>query len=106
MATQQIKRSKRYRKSVEMVDLTKSYTVAEASALLSTLPKAKFDETVELYAKLTVDPRKSDQMVRGTLQLPYGSGKTVRVIVFTEKPKEALAAGADEAGLADLIEKV
>lgn len=106
MATQQIKGSKRYRQSVEMTDLTKTYSVAEASALLNKLPKAKFDETVELYAHLTVDPRKSDQMVRGTLQLPHGSGKTVRVIVFTEKPEEALAAGAEEAGLEDLIEKV
>lgn len=106
MATQQIKGSKRYRKSVEMTDLTKTYSVEEASALLNTLPKAKFDETVEVYAHLAVDPRKSDQMVRGTLQLPHGSGKTVRVIVFTENPDEAKAAGADEAGLDDLIEKV
>ncbi|MEM8867477.1 MAG: 50S ribosomal protein L1 [Verrucomicrobiota bacterium] len=106
MPTQQIKGSKRYRKAVEMTDLTKDYTVVEASALLNTLPKAKFDETVELYAHLTVDPRKSDQMVRGTLQLPHGSGKTVRVIVFTENPDEAIAAGAEEAGLDELIEKV
>ncbi|MEM1223784.1 MAG: 50S ribosomal protein L1 [Verrucomicrobiota bacterium] len=101
-----MKGSKRYRKAVEMTDLTKAYSVVEASALLNTLPKAKFDETVELYAHLTVDPRKSDQMVRGTLQLPHGSGKTVRVIVFTENPEEAIAAGADEAGLDELIEKV
>lgn len=106
MATQQIKGSKRYRQSADMVDLEKTYTVAEASALLNKLPKAKFDETVELYAHLTVDPRKSDQMVRGTLQLPHGSGKTVRVIVFTENPEEAIAAGAEEAGLDELIEKV
>ena len=106
MATQQIKGSKRYRKSVEMADLTKTYSVEEASALLNTLPKAKFDETVEIYARLEVDPRKSDQMVRGTVKLPQGSGKTVRVIVFTENPEAALAAGADEAGLEDLIEKV
>ncbi|TVP80765.1 MAG: 50S ribosomal protein L1 [Puniceicoccaceae bacterium] len=106
MATQQIKGSKRYRSSVEMTDLTKTYSVEEASALLNKLPKAKFDETVEIYAHLAVDPRKSDQMVRGTLQLPHGSGKTVRVIVFTENPDEAKAAGADEAGLDDLIEKV
>ena len=106
MATQQIKGSKRYRSAVEMTDLTKTYSVEEASALLNKLPKAKFDETVEVYAHLAVDPRKSDQMVRGTLQLPHGSGKTVRVIVFTENPDEALAAGADEAGLDDLIEKV
>lgn len=106
MPTQQIKGSKRFRQAAEMVDLAKTYTVSEASALLNTLPKAKFDETVELYAHLTVDPRKSDQMVRGTLKLPNGSGKTVRVIVFTENPEEALAAGAEEAGLDDLIEKV
>jgi large subunit ribosomal protein L1 len=106
MATQQIKGSKRYRSAVEMADLTKTYTVEEASALLNKLPKAKFDETVELYAHLSVDPRKSDQMIRGTLQLPHGSGKTVRVIVFTENPAEAVEAGADEAGLDDLIEKV
>ena len=106
MATQQIKGSKRYRKSVEMADLTKTYSVEEASALLNTLPKAKFDETVEIYARLEVDPRKSDQMVRGTVKLPQGSGKTVRVIVFTENPEAALSAGADEAGLDDLIEKV
>lgn len=106
MATQQIKGSKRYRSAVEMTDATKTYSVEEASALLNKLPKAKFDETVEIYAHLTVDPRKSDQMVRGTLSLPNGSGKTVRVIVFTENPDEALEAGADEAGLDDLIEKV
>ena len=106
MATQQIKGSKRYRESAKMVDLTKTYTVSEASALLDKLPKAKFDETVELYAHLTVDPRKSDQMVRGTLQLPHGSGKTVRVIVFTENPEEAISAGADKAGLDDLIDEV
>ena len=106
MATQQIKGSKRYRKSVELADLTKTYSVEEASALLNTLPKAKFDETVEIYARLEVDPRKSDQMVRGTVKLPHGSGKTVRVIVFTENPEAALTAGAEEAGLEDLIEKV
>ena len=106
MATQQIKGSKRYRSAVEMTDLTKTYSVEEASALLSKLPKAKFDETVEIYAHLAVDARKSDQMVRGTLSLPNGSGKTVRVIVFTEDADEATAAGAEEAGLDDLIEKV
>lgn len=106
MATQQIKGSKRYRESAKKVDFEKTYDVSEASALLDKLPKAKFDETVELYARLSVDPRKSDQMVRGTLQLPHGSGKTVRVIVFTENPDEAISAGADKAGLDDLIEEV
>lgn len=106
MATQQIKGSKRYRESANQVDFSKNYTVQEASALLNKLPKAKFDETVELYAHLSVDPRKSDQMVRGTLQLPHGSGKAVRVIVFTENPEEAISAGADKAGLDDLIEEI
>ena len=106
MPTQQIKGSKRYRQALNMTDMTKTYSVADASALLNTLPKAKFDETVEVYAHLTVDPRKSDQMVRGTLKLPHGSGKSVRVIVFTDNPDEAKAAGAEEAGLDDLIEKV
>ncbi len=106
MATQQTKGSKRYREAAKMVDFNKAYTVSEASALLDKLPKAKFDETVELYARLAVDPRKSDQMVRGTLQLPQGSGKTVRVIVFTENPDEAISAGADKAGLEDLIAEV
>ena len=106
MLTQQIKGSKRYKEAASKVDFAQSYSLQDASALLNTLPKAKFDETVELYAHLTVDPRKSDQMVRGTLQLPHGSGKTVRVIVFTENPEEALENGADAAGLDDLIEKV
>ena len=106
MLTQQIKGSKRYKEAASKVDLAQSYSLQDASALLNSLPKAKFDETVELYAHLTVDPRKSDQMVRGTLQLPHGSGKTVRVIVFTENPEEALENGADAAGLDDLIEKV
>ena len=106
MSTQQIKGSKRYRESAKIVDSDKTYTVSDASALLNKLPKAKFDETVELYAHLTVDPRKSDQMIRGTLQLPHGSGKTVRIIVFTENPDEALSAGAHKAGLEDLIEEV
>ena len=90
---------------VAKLDAEKLYSVDEALATLRE-HKAKFDETVEVYAHLAVDPRKSDQMVRGTLQLPHGSGKTVRVIVFTENPEEALAAGAEEAGLDELIEKV
>jgi large subunit ribosomal protein L1 len=106
MLTQQIKGSKRYKEAASKVDLNKSYSLQDASALLLTLPKAKFDETVELQAHLTVNPLKSDQMVRGTLQLPHGSGKTVRVIVFTERPEEALELGAEAAGLDDLIEKI
>jgi large subunit ribosomal protein L1 len=89
MATHQIKGSKRYRSAVNLTDRSKLHSVSDASALLNKLPKAKFDETVELYAHLSVDPRKSDQMVRGTLQLPHGSGQQVRVIVFTENTQEA-----------------
>ena len=106
METQKIKGSKRYKDSLSKVDRDKLYEIQEASQLLNNFPKAKFDETVEIYAYLNIDPRKSDQMVRGTLQLPHGSGKSVRVIVFTENPEEALQNGAKEAGLDDLIEKV
>lgn len=104
--TLKIKGSKRYRSAITGFDKTKTCTVAEASEQLAQFAKVNFDETVEVYAHLAVDPRKSDQMVRGTIQLPNGSGKTVKVVVFTEDPAAALAAGADEAGLDDLIEKV
>jgi large subunit ribosomal protein L1 len=70
------------------------------------MPKVRFDETVELSIHPNVDPKQSDQMVRGIVSLPNGSGKRVRVLVFTEKPEEAIAAGADFAGLEDLIEKI
>lgn len=106
MTTLQIKGSKRYRSAFEMTDRSKTYSLEEASALLNRLPKVKFDETVEIYAHLAVDPRKSDQMVRGIFRLPHGSGRVMRVIAFTENPEEARSAGADEAGLDDLIEKI
>jgi large subunit ribosomal protein L1 len=101
-----VKLTKRFRAAQEAADLTKQYTVAEAVDALAKLPKANFDETVELSLKLLVDPRKGDEMVRGTVMLPHGSGKTVRVIAFTSDPEAALAAGAIEAGLEELIEKV
>jgi large subunit ribosomal protein L1 len=100
------KQSKRYRGASEKVDRTKQYELEEAIELLYALPAAKFDETVELSLKLLADPKQGTQMVRGTVNLPNGSGKTVRVIVFTEDAEAALAAGADEAGLDDLIKKV
>jgi large subunit ribosomal protein L1 len=100
------KQSKRYRGASEKVDRTKQYELEEAIELLYSLPAAKFDETVELSLKLLADPKQGTQMVRGTVNLPNGSGKTVRVIVFTEDAEAALAAGADEAGLDDLIKKV
>lgn len=101
-----VKLSKRFKQANELVDLTQAYELADAVSVLYKTPAAKFDETVEVAAHLNVDPRHSDQMVRGTVNLPHGSGKTVRVIVFTEKPQEALDAGADVAGLEDLLKKV
>jgi len=100
------KQSKRYRSAVKVADLTKDYPLAEAVSVLTKFPAAKFDETVELSIRLGVDPAQGDQMVRGTTPLPNGSGKKVRVIVFTDAPDVALKAGADEAGLADLMKKV
>ncbi|WP_269541416.1 50S ribosomal protein L1 [Cerasicoccus fimbriatus] len=100
------KLSKRMAAAREGVDLTKAYTLDEAVETLSKFPTAKFDETIEVYAHLGVDPRQTTQMVRGTVALPHGSGKQVVVVVFTENPDEAKAAGAEYAGLDDLIEKV
>ena len=98
--------SKRYVAAAKVADLAKDHPVAAAAEILKKMPSAKFDETVEISACLGVDPKQSDQMVRGTVSLPAGSGKKIRVIVFTENPQEALAAGADAAGLNDLIDKV
>ncbi len=98
--------SKRYRAAAKAADLTKSYTLAEAVEVLAKFPQAKFDETVELSFRLGVDPTQGDQMVRGTTPLPNGSGKKVRVLVFTDNPEVALKAGADHAGLQDMMTKV
>ena len=100
------KHSKRYRSAVKVADLTKEYSLKEAVDILGKVPKAKFDETVELSFRLGVDPAQGDQMVRGTTPLPNGSGKKVRVLVFTDNPQAALAAGADYAGLQDLMAKI
>ncbi len=98
--------SKRIQAAREQVDRLKYYPLPEAVETLGRFPKAKFDETVELAIHLGVDPRQSSQMVRGTVNLPHGSGKSVRVIVFTEDPEAATAAGADEAGLDDLLTRI
>src|SRR6201982_1784845 len=97
------KPSKRYASALKVADLTKDYPLNEAVEILAKFPKAKFDETVELSFRLGVDPSQGDQMVRGTTPLPNGSGKKIRVLVFTDDPAKALAAGADFAGLADLM---
>jgi len=100
------KKSKRYRSAVAVADLGKDYPLKEAVNLLAKFPKAKFDETVEISLRLGVDPTAGDQMVRGTTPLPNGSGKKVRVLVFTDNVKAALEAGADHAGLQDMMAKI
>ncbi len=100
------KQSKRYRSALTVADLSKDYPLKDAVAILAKFPKAKFDETVELSFRLGVDATAGDQMVRGTTPLPNGSGKKVRVLVFTDNPKAALDAGADHAGLQDVMAKI
>ena len=102
------KPSKRREALLKIVDATKTYGVDEAMATLKNLKSAKFDETVEVALNLNVDPRHADQMVRGSVVLPNGTGKTVRVAVFAKDAKadEAKAAGADLVGSTDLIESI
>ncbi|MBO5633416.1 MAG: 50S ribosomal protein L1 [Aeriscardovia sp.] len=102
------KRSKKYRESAEKIDRSMLYTPAEAVALLKSMPKYNFDESIDVAYRLNVDPRKADQLVRGTVSLPNGTGKTVRVAVFARGPQAeaAKAAGADEVGDDDLVKKV
>ncbi len=102
-----LKRSKRYRSAAEKRDGAKVYPLAEAVALLKAMPQTKFDQTVTLAFRLGVDPKQSDQMVRGTTPLPHGSGKQVRVLVFAEgaAAEAARAAGAEFVGFKDMIEK-
>ncbi|MEO6848288.1 MAG: 50S ribosomal protein L1 [Chthoniobacterales bacterium] len=101
------KRSKRYRAAAEKVDRTKRYALEEAITILKDLPAPKFDQTVTVSFHLGVDPKQSDQMVRGTCPLPHGSGKNVRVMVFATgaSATAATAAGAEFVGFEDLIKK-
>ncbi len=100
--------AKRYKAAVALIDRAKAYTVEEAVATLKQTPGTKFDESVDLAFHLGVDPKHADQMVRGAVVLPHGTGKTVRVVVFAkgEKEREAKEAGADYIGAEDLIEKI
>src|SRR3982074_3592752 len=100
-------RSKRYRAAAEHVDRTKAYNLPEAVSTLKKFPATKFDQTVTLSFRLGVDPRQSDQMVRGTCPLPHGSGKQVRVLVFAQgqAAEAAKEAGAEYVGFEDLIKK-
>ena len=101
-------RGKKYQESAKLVDKAKLYDVEEALDLATKTAKAKFDETVELHAKLGVDSRHADQQVRGAIVLPHGTGKTAKVLVFAKGPKadEALAAGADYVGEMELCTKI
>jgi large subunit ribosomal protein L1 len=101
------KQSKRFKKALEVVDAKKAYPLKEAVGVLAKFPKAKFNETIDLAFRLGVDPKQSDQMVRGTVPLPHGSGKTVRVLVFAKgaAAEAAKAAGAEYVGFADMIQK-
>ncbi|MCI4062783.1 50S ribosomal protein L1 [Micromonospora sp. R77] len=103
-----MQRSKTYRKAADAIDRSKLYTPAEAVKLAKDTTSTKFDATVEVAMRLGVDPRKADQMVRGTVNLPHGTGKTARVIVFAAgaKAEEALAAGADEVGTDELVARI
>lgn len=103
-----VKRGKNYRETLSKIDKERLYSPLEAVKLLKEITSAKFDETIEVHMRLGVDPRKADQQVRGTVALPHGTGKTVRVAVFAqgEKAREAEEAGADVVGAADLAEKV
>jgi large subunit ribosomal protein L1 len=99
---------KKYRQASERIDAAKRYSVEDAVEIVKAGAKAKFDETIEVAAHLGVDPRHADQQVRGTVVLPHGTGKTIRVLVLTkgEKEKEAKDAGADHAGSQEYLKKL
>jgi large subunit ribosomal protein L1 len=102
------KHGKNYLEAAKLVDRERLYPPAEAAELVKQTTTVKFDATIEVHLRLGVDPRHADQMVRGTVVLPNGTGKTVRVAVFAqgEKAQEALRAGADEVGSEDLVKKI
>jgi len=103
-----MKPGKRYRESAAKIDRTRAYPIEEAVEVLKSFPPSKFDETIEFSASLGVDPKHADQQVRGTVLLPHGTGKTIRVLVLTrgEKEQEARNAGADNVGSVEFVEKI
>ena len=103
-----MKHGKAYRAALEKIDRTREYEIGEAVQILKEGVQAKFDQSVELAVNLGVDPRHADQMVRGTVSLPHGTGKSIRILVFAkgEQVMEAQEAGADYVGAEDLIEKI
>ena len=102
------KRSKRYQEAAKLIEEDKTYGLADACGIVGKFPSPKFDQSVTISFRIGVDPRKSDQMIRGTCPLPHGSGKEVRVLVFAEgdAAAAATAAGAEHVGYEDLIKKV
>jgi len=103
-----VKRSRRYKSNAEKIDREKSFSLEEGVQLLKQMASAKFDESVDIAVRLGVDPKKADQMVRGTVALPHGTGKHVKVLVLCKAPKdnEAKEAGADYVGLEEYIKKI
>ena len=101
-------RGKKYQEAAKLVDRSKAYAPAEAAELVKKTSYVSFDASVEAHLRLGVDPRHADQMVRGTVVLPHGTGKKIRVIVFAQgdKAQEAMRAGADEVGAEDLVKKI
>jgi large subunit ribosomal protein L1 len=102
------KHGKKYREAAQLVEHGRAYTIDEAIELLGKLPAAKFDETVEIHARLGIDPRQADQAVRSSVTLPHGSGRQVRVLVFAsgEAERAALDAGADYAGTDEYVQQI
>ena len=102
------RKSKRFRETAKKLEANKAYSVKEAVDILKTSPPVKFDQSVDISLRMGVDPRRSDQHVRGTVSLPNGTGKSIVIVVFAkgDKVKEALAAGADYAGNEELFEKI
>jgi len=101
-----MKKGKKYTAALEKVDANKLYTVEEASKLVLETSTVKFDATVEVSFNINVDPKQADQQIRGTLILPHGNGKTKKVCAITDKVEDAKAAGADEVGGAEIIDKI
>lgn len=108
MSSNQRPQSKRYRQGAGLVDQKKAYALSEAVAVLQQMPRTKFNETVELSASLNLDPKKTDQLIRGTVVLPHGTGRTRRVLVFCKGENELLAkqAGADHVGGPEFVQKI